>query len=610
MMQKIAILAVLFFVLASSVHAETGTLYTLPQANKIEAERHMMVARRHFLSRDYFGCLEELELAQKDDIYLVSTYLLRALCQRRLGMWSDALTSIHYYLEVASADVRAKLIESQIVKERDLLKEILSGRIEVASTQAYKQPLSLFFNLPLGAKPRAKAIGKASCLEGRSWISDTEGNRIFLIKKDEKPYVFDIEKPVAAVPLSSNELIVATRNGQIYRATLTEKDKRTKDLSLEKLTEIPSILSDAVIIGRKILLVSDAADGKLVYLDTDTGKVLGDWRPNDKSRFEPLALSYGGYLVAIVDRGSNSLIAMDPWSKKVVFQGQADMLRDVEWVSPAKCFALGEDGSLYEANVKGGSFNKIIDGKLTNCWCLTRNDNEIMAFDAALDNVFWIKQTFKQEDLTAFANLHMMQKDLNNGTLSLKSNLYVPVVADLNFEVPSIKAGFGKILLASRWEEDAYVNRGLLYEVSSMKSYDVFLRDMYNAGEKWPSRIVLEQNPSLSGISDDFVLMLAGLCLREGIAVDLYLKDGPLPLSLAMLSHMSGGKIMFSPPLQSEAPGLTGLAGKISVELPERKVLFKEIAFEPLLAIFGNVDGIPFRDWVPIDFLPDIDQHK
>lgn len=133
---------------------------------------------------------------------------------------------------------------------------------------------------------------------------------------------------------------------------------------------------------------------------------------------------------------------------------------------------------------------------------------------------------------------------------------------------------------------------------------------MYNAGGKWPSRIVLEQNPSLSGISDDFVLMLAGLCLREGIAVDLYLKDGPLPLSLAMLSHMSGGKIMFSPPLQSEAPGLTGLAGKISVELPERKVLFKEIAFEPLLAIFGNVDGIPFRDWVPIDFLPDIDQHK
>jgi len=73
MMQKIAILAVLFFVLASSVHAETGTLYTLPQANKIEAERHMMVARRHFLSRDYFRCLEELELAQKDDIYLVST---------------------------------------------------------------------------------------------------------------------------------------------------------------------------------------------------------------------------------------------------------------------------------------------------------------------------------------------------------------------------------------------------------------------------------------------------------------------------------------------------------------------------------------------------------
>jgi len=610
MMQKIATFVVLFLILASSAYAETGNVYTLPQANKIEAERHMMVARRHFLSRDYFGCLEELGLAQKENIYLVNTYLLKALCQRRLGMWNDALTSIHYYLEVASADVRAKLIESQILKERDLLKDLLSGKIEVTSTLAYKQPLSLFFDLPLGTKPSVKAIGKADCFDGMLWIPDMEGNKIFLIEKGKKPSAFDIENPVAAVPLNSNKLIIVTRNGQIYRATLTEKDKKTKDLTLEKLAETTSIVSDAVMIGEKILLISDAAGGKLVYVDTDKGKVIYDWRPNDKTRFEPLALSYGGYLLAVADRGSNSLILMDPWAKRVVFRGQADMLRDVEWVSPAECLALGEDGSLYQANVKSSSFDKIIDGKLTNCWCMTQNGNAIMAIDTALDNVFLIKQTFKQEDMIAFANLYMMRKDLNNGTLNLKANLYIPIIADINREVPSIKAGFGKILLASRWDQDADIDRGLLFEVSSVKNYGAFLKDMYNVSGTWPSRIIFEQNPSISGIGDDFVLMLAGLCLREGISVDLYINDGPLPLSLAMLSYVSGGKILFSPPSQTDISGMTGLAGKISVELPERKVLFKEIAFEPLLAIFGNINGVPFRDWVPVDFLPDIDQHN
>lgn len=595
------ILLILLFNILSC--ADASVTYTLPEVNKIEAEKHMVAARRYFLSGDYLNCIEELSAAQRENIYLVGVYLLRSLCERRLGMWDKSLTSIHYYLEVESADVRARLIEDQIEKEKSFLKNVLSGKIEVDSIQAYKQPFSLFYNLPLGSKPKTKALGKASSFEGRLWISDTEGNKVFMIERNKKPVPFDIDNPVSVVPLDFDEAIIVTKEGQIYKVNVSENNKNLEYMHVEKVASLPIIASDAVVIGEKFILVGDVKEGKLTCVDLEDGNISYTWTPTDEGRFEPLALSYGGYLVAIADRGSNSVIFMDPWAKEVVFKEQVELLRDVEWISPIDYVVLSEDGSLYIGNILKDSLKKPIEEKLENCWCLARYEDKIIALDTALKNTFLIEQVLKLENLIAFANLYMLEKGPDLGFLRLKANLNIPAISNYEQKTPSLIVGFGENFLPSKWERKTYMNQKPVLEIALADNYEIFLRKIYTVGNVWPSRLVMKQGPHLSGITDDFVLMLAGLSLREGIAIDLHMKDGPLPLSLTMLSYISGGKIKFSSSHQSDDSKSMGLEGEVFVSLPEKSILLKAVVFEPLLAVFGNINGIPFRDWIPMDFL-------
>jgi len=600
----VAIFFVLFFGLFSPVAG--SELYSLPEVNKIEAEKHMVAARRYLLSGDYFRCIDELKAAQSENIYLVSVYLLRSLCERRLGMWDRSLESVRYYLEVENGDGRAKLIEEQIVKENEYVKNLLYGRIDSSLMKVFKQPLSRFFDLPLGAGVKASTVGKISYFEGMLWICDIDGNKITLIEKGQKPHFFEINKPVAAVPFGLQRILVATRDGQLLWGDLKKDEKGDIEVNFKKIISLSAILSDAVLLGEKIAVVSDVLEGKLIWIDLEEGKEISYWRPSERVRFEPLALSYGGYLMAIADRASDSLIALDPWSKKIMFQEKAQYLRDVEWFTPAEVMGLSEDGSVYIGNVIKRTFTKYIENQITNGWCLAKKGDELIVLDTALRNVYSMRIIPKLNDIMAFANLLVMSKDVaDSNVIRFKAGLNVPGLNEYGEDSPFFAAAFGEMILPSKWKRATTVRMGNIVNVTELRDYEKFMRRIYHTNDAWPSRFVIEQNPIVSGISDDFVLMFAGFCLREGIAVDLHMKDGPLPLSLIMLSYVSGGKICFYPFQRDKSIEQIGLQGELVVMLPERNALFKEMTFEPLLAIFGNIGGIPFRDWTPIDFLSD-----
>lgn len=214
-----------------------------------------------------------------------------------------------------------------------------------------------------------------------------------------------------------------------------------------------------------------------------------------------------------------------------------------------------------------------------------------------------IRITPELTDLMAFANIINKSKDVADlSVIRFKAGLNVHVLDEYGEDPPFLATTFGEMILPTKWEKTTHVKIGSVVNVTELGDYEKFMRGIYHTNDAWPSRLVIEQNPIVSGISDDFVLMLAGFCLREGIAVDLLMKDGPLPLSLIMLSHVSGGKIYFYPFQREKSIEQIGLQGELLVMLPERNSLFKEMTFEPLLAVFGNVRGIPFRDWTPIDF--------
>ncbi|KRT36110.1 hypothetical protein [Acetomicrobium hydrogeniformans] len=597
----VTIFFVLFFGLFSPV--EGSELYLLPEVNKIEAEKHMIAARRYFLSGDYFRCIDELKAAQSENIYLVNVYLLRSLCERRLGMWDRSLESIRYYLEVENGDGRAKLIKEQIVKENEYVKNLLYGGVDSSLMKVFKQPLSMFFDLPLGANVKASTVGKVSYFEGMLWICDIDGNKITLIEEGQKPHSFKINKPVAVVPFGLQRILVATRDGQLFWGDLKKGEKGDIEVNFEKIISLSAILSDAVSLGEKIAVVSDVLEGRLIWIDLEEGKEISDWRPSEGIRFEPLALSYSGYLMAIADRASDSLIALDPWSKKIMFQEKAQYLRDVEWFTPTEVIGLSEDGSVYIGNVIKRNFAKQIEVKITNGWCLTRRDEELVVLDTTLRNIYSIRITPELTDLMAFANIINKSKGVADlSVIRFKAGLNVPVLDEYGEDPPFLAAAFGEMILPTKWEKTTHVKMGSVVNVTELEDYEKFMRGIYHTNDAWPLRLVIEQNPIVSGISDDFVLMLAGFCLREGIAVDLLMKDGPLPLSLIMLSHVSGGKIYFYPFQGEKSIEQIGLQGELVIMLPERNSLFKEMTFEPLLAVFGNLGGIPFRDWTPIDF--------
>jgi tetratricopeptide (TPR) repeat protein len=591
---------------------------SIPPARIEEAELAFMRAWRHYIMRNYWQALNNLDQAHKANIFLVDVYYLRGLILRKIGEFSLANKSILSFLEVRTRDVAAINVLKGISESKSELDYLVSESSYPLKWKVVLTPIYESLNTGYLRPFLSRGLGKLSGFGTDLCFPDTISNSVFYrTKRDSGRFLTaeGINSPIKALLPGDGEIYVINFDGEIYQMT------NNASFDLKSRIECDSV-SDACYISASEIAVADPVGRRIAFYSFPEYKFDDEWKPDESHRgdylFEPVAVKAYANWLAAADRANGRIYFIDLRNKRSFFVENKNV-RDIIWSSLGILLSINENSEISAYFVdfsKKTADEEILRSDLKNAWAFFQYKGEIFCSDITGESIWKITPTPNPNlDISpAFLSLYDPQyaiDEQDNAILSVYATFSSPFSAWKKEILPTVTSIWNEhIIKTSVTKLKALPAIGLCFSrgnVDGMVSSKMRVVPVESCAEIYSRLPLIWSNQrdlitnfiidSLIVYSHEELLRLTAFCLFNGIRIDIWARGIP-PVELMRASAATGGEVYFS--IVNE-PMLTSLQNGLKLQLllpfktevsgyPDRSTMSTYLSFRQLLG----------RDWIPI----------
>ena len=591
----------------------------MPAADRPGAERLFLMAYQDYLADRPWSCLALLDQALKKNTYMVDTYLLRALAQRKLGLWAEGTRSLGDYLEVRRLDARIRGMAEAFREERGALQGLLYPRESGLYVPLQERlspevlPLPLWDPLIWGGVAGA---GRLRSMGNRVFLPDTLGNRLFIFEEGDSPRGerLSLPQPAVVVPLSPARGWVLQADGRILEIWKNPLNDRYET---KPLGDLRGGVTDGVALSARAVAVADRLGNQVRFHRRGDWKVYATWEPQGESEkllFEPVALDLSGPFLAVADRGRGRVHVLDVFTLKERERFDLPLVRDLLWNQEGGLFLLTEDGKLLRTPplpLRGRAPELLAEG-LKDAWSLCQVRGRLLAVDQE-GRRWWEGPVGPDSRVrTGFLSLGRLRVERSMGMewLRLEAHPGSPFPYRVGEASSQVRTVWQDGLLSANLKvglqtlspertlslsPEPVRAGGQWVRASRLPALWGALEERSRNGKGFPAVLLLDSRLILT---EREVSRLLGFALLRGIRVDLLCRERPASFLLDRVRRLTGGLLCMEEPVEGLPPVETPL-WEISLPLPARDVPFGTPS-EALLSLFGDALNYQFRDWVPL----------
>ena len=591
----------------------------MPAADRRGAERLFLLAYQDYLQDRPWSCMALLAQALKKNTYMVDTYLLRALAQRRVGLLGEGAGSLEDYLEVRRQDVRIRRVATTMREEQRTLRELLYPRESGFAVSVLERRAPEILPLPLWNPLVWSGLAGGGKLRGIGdtlFLPDTLGNRVHLFELGDRTEHQSLSTPEPAVilPLCPSRSWILGARGKVHEVW---KNPLNDQYETKPLGDLGKTVTDAVFLSSKGLAVADRLGNQVHFFRRGNWVPYASWSPEEKGKdplFEPVALDLAGPFLAVADRGRGEVHVLDVFTLQVREVLSLPLVRDVAWNHEGGLFLLTEDGKLYRTPplpLRGRPLELLAEG-LEDAWSLSLVRGRLFVMSQG-GRRWWVGDLGPdQKAQVGFLSLDNLRIEKRMGMEWLRMEAtpgspFPEGVARANPQVHSVwqndlLTSTLKTLTLSRNAEGILalspepVQGGMEWgRASRLSALWASLERRSRNGKPLPPVLLLD---SRLRVEESDCLRLLGFALLRGIRVDLLCRERPAPLLLDRVRRLTGGVLCVDDPAEG-LPPVRHARWEISLPLPARDVPFGTPS-EALLSVFGDALTYQFRDCVPL----------
>ena len=606
---------VLALVAALLLFITPASAVTLPVADRAGAAQLLIEAGRAYLQGDDARVLLHLDEALKKNTYLIDAYLLRALTLRRQGRMKEAEGQIASFLEVQAGDHVAMRIRDQVGLERQAIDHLLAGHLWPEAFFPLERTLLELFDLPPWRFPTLEAPHQPVLSSGRLFLADppTKKVHVFFHRDDSsevRSYALP-HAPRAVLPEGGDVFLVLDERGNLYRGDLASKSLTTP--FPEPLPVLDP--SDAAFVAVDLLALADWKGQRLLLCHPSSGIIEREWSPpstEERSLFDPLALSVWGPYLAVVDRGNERIYLLELPSLRLLQSLAVSSPLDLLLLGgPRRSAVLTSTGDvlLYDL-LRGEILDEFVTGPSSrDLWSLFGEKEMLHALSFNGRKIAQWSPRYGAQTWPLFVVTDSPSLLRREGVnfLNLHIEPFGPQAHLVASMVPSVSAA---------WLDKALQPRvGLLKERTTetlplllLAEEDVaFDFPSLHVGKRLPSDPIVEerirQNPSgliLDGrleVGEAEAKGLLSYCLFQGIPIHLWALQIPTALQMNLV-RATGGQLLFA----DEARGFIRQKERgLDVEIPLQRDLVPEGRLSAsLLALYIDAGVFSGKNWLPL----------
>lgn len=590
-----------------------------PVVDRAAAETAFLEAYDFFIQNRLWNCMEHLDASLRENVYFVDAYYMKSLALRRLGRYPEAIAAIESYLEVRKTDPRALLIADAMRREWKIIGETIRPSAIDSNYFFVTQTRSAFIDLPLTASSSfsgMNGLGKIASTGGLLLACDMYGDKVWGIRRTQKPLVMtlDTPRPAVAAPLTPTSALLFAKSGDIGELRL---DFNTESISYEPLGHIAANVADAVFVDSTLFAVADRTGQAVRLYGLPSLGETAEWRPagEGEKMFEPVALAADGPLLAIADRGNGRLYIVDAYTLSERHQIDVPTPRDVDWGQQGELYILSENGTLYAYFLSADKEEKPVPlaQGLTDAWSLAWTTKGPVICDLA-GRTWWSSGIVPgQHEALGAMTMHepWIEENASARTLMVRcaaSSVYHQFIQG---KIPDTQAIWRNEVRPSRVVEINSSNRGrtsyyspssgeaassgVVTQANTLADVMRHIAESSRGGAEMPKVIVLDTR--IFATEDELSLFLAFL-LQQGIRLDLWAIARPASSTMHHLSKITLGYCYYSRVLETVQFN-DSFEWILSIPLPPDLHTFGYPS-EATLSVFATVDVIRFADWMPI----------
>ncbi|MDR1471549.1 MAG: hypothetical protein LBS75_03410 [Synergistaceae bacterium] len=591
----------------------------LPEVDREAAERSFLKAYDYFIQNRLWDSLDNLRDALEHNVYFVDAYYMRALAQRRLGRYTDAMKSMSEYLEVRRDDFRGRMILDTMKLEWDILNRTLEPEGMDAGLAFFSHNLNSFLNVPVYAPVSSRGmqgIGKIGSSGSLLFVCDTFGDKVWIFNRSQKraPAGVPAYRPVAVVPMNAYESLLFQKDGGVLRLRVSGE---LEDASLEPVGSVRADAADAAFIDSTYFAVADRIGGRVRFYGMPSMGETAVWHPADAGGklFEPVATASYGPLLAVADRGNERVYVLDSYTLSVLDRIDVEMPRDLEWGNQGELYIVSENGTLYSHFPSGIASPdlKPVSAGMKDAWSMTWTGKGPVVSSVS-GRSWWVSRLNPgHKEALGAITLHDPWIETVDGTEMLMlrgaaSSTFHDFIRD---RTPNTQVVWRGEVRPSRVTEISSGNDGVtrfyspttgmtslgdrIARASSINDVMADIAGMSRVGEPMPKVIVLDTR--VTGSDGQLSLFMAFL-LQQGIRLDLWAIGRPAPRMLCRISRITLGNTYYSRALEV-VPFNDSIEWVLSVPLPPDVDTYGYPS-DTTLTLFSTVDIIRFTDWLPI----------
>lgn len=587
-----------------------------PQIDREASEELLLSAYGHFINNRLWNCLDDLDRAAEENIYLVDAYYMRALAYRRLGMYPEAIAAMSNYMEVRREDPRVQTIIGAMREEWDMISSSASPDGTTASLLWSARTINDQFGVPVNslfALRGMQGLGKMAVDGASVIVADAYGDSVHIFDGPGEPVSVPMPMPMAVVIQSRSEYLAFTKSGDLTEISYSGE---TRTVSLDVLGRVDADVSDAVLVCGTLLAVSDRTGQSVKFYRYPSLELTREWAPDDVDSsiklFEPSALDVYGPFVAIADRANERVFVIDAYTLKERARFDADSPRDLQWGDRGELYVLSDAGTLYEHTIFSDlTTTREVAVGMPDAWCVANGEDGPIVCDI-VGRIWWVSRTDPGNSTTVGAMSLVspwLEDRLDAEALMVRisaSSLYQSFIQGKQPVIQAIWRGEqrpARIIDTQSPQSTSFKVYapsfvpavGAIGTAGDISSVIKDLADISRAGRELPRVLVLD-----TGIkeSEDEVSRLFAFLMHQGIRLDLWARSRTPSLSMQYVSRMTRGRTYTSESLLSVPPN-TNCEWVLTIPLPPDTYTYGYPS-ETTLSVYADIDVIRFIDWMPI----------
>ena len=631
LLRSLCLRAILGFLLAPSIFCGGCALRPaqgaeLPRAQLDESERHFTRAYSCFMERDYWNALDYLDRALKANTYLVDYYLMSGLALQRAGDGDGARAALAYYLEVRPMDRSVPRIARHAVDQDRMLRAVLGSRPLSIRWQMSVLDMAGEWRTGFTRPFSVRGLGKVEALGGVLCLSDTLGDRVFLLPSGGREFrVIPAERPAVTLPMGDGTFVVFCEGGELLSfASASDPAVGLVPISVDIEGRVESFVVDAEFVSAGEFAVADPVARSVAFYSREGLQRLASWAPPDPLEgsellFEPVALDRYADWLAVADRGNGRVYVLNSVNRRDFFFADVPAARDVLWSPLGELFVLTERGESYCLGVDFGerriAATPPLWSGLEDVWALFPSpEGDLCCLDVGASRLRRATMLPSQTVNEGFLGIYhpVMALEANRESFLIDATLSAPFAAYLRNAPLVVHAVWNdRSLRSAAWWQGAPAFDGLLLHrplpqgqllplnlrpaaVERGADVQVVLPPLWSLHRGTLTNVIVDAS-ILFSMED--LLRLLRFCLMNGLRLDVWARDIP-SLALTRASAFTGGGTVLS---LRNALDLASPRSRLQIQIPLPVELSSSgYPGRSMLAVYLDAGLMQTRAWMPL----------